>query len=228
VPEQVELRKAQLLEVRLKDGNRDTEVINRQRAVTVQFNPETLKVTFSNTLEGQDQRGGAAMQFVSKSNTKLSVQLWFDVTVRTDVRDVRELTGKVNYFVKPGPQRRGRRVVHLPPAVRFAWGTFLFDGVMESVDETLEFFSAAGRPLRANVSITIVSQDIQFQIDPGGAGPGPPVGTQPQRQVRAGETLQDLSGQAGKAASWPQIADANGVENPRSLQPGSFVNLNPR
>jgi hypothetical protein len=228
MPQQVTLRKAELLEVRLKDGNRDTEVINRNRKVTVQFNPETLKVTFSNTLENQDQRGSAAMQFVSKSNTKLTVQLWFDVTVRTDIRDVRELTGAVNYFVKPGPQRRGKHTVHLPPAVRFAWGTFLFDGVMESVDETLEFFSAAGRPLRANVSITIVSQDIQFQIAPGGAGPDTAIGTQPQRQIRAGETLQDLSGQAGRAASWPQIAAANGVEDPRNLQPGSFINLNLR
>ena len=60
--------------------------------------------------------------------------------------------------------------------MRFQWGSFLFEGVMDSMDETLEFFSADGRPLRAKVSISITSQDIQFQSrrrpSSGGGVPG--------------------------------------------------------
>ena len=56
----------------------------RTRWVTVQFNPETLKVTFANQIvQGSgagDQRGSPARQFVGAGTTKLSLQLWFDVT----------------------------------------------------------------------------------------------------------------------------------------------------
>ena len=57
--------------------------------VEVQFNPETLKVTYSNTMAGGDQSGGAAIQFVSKSSTKLAVELWFDASAKAGADDVR-------------------------------------------------------------------------------------------------------------------------------------------
>src|SRR5437016_193238 len=54
--------------------------------VPVQFNPETLKVTFANQVvppksEGSgDQSDTSRIQYVGKGTSKLSVQLWFDVT----------------------------------------------------------------------------------------------------------------------------------------------------
>ena len=45
------------------------------------------------------------MQHVGKGTTKLAVQLWFDITHPTaseaNANDVRELTGKVTYFITP-------------------------------------------------------------------------------------------------------------------------------
>ena len=55
--------------------------------------------------------------------------------------DVRELTRRVAHFAPPGPP------------VRFAWGTFRFDGCVEALEETLDVFApdgrAAARPARA-------------------------------------------------------------------------------
>jgi Contractile injection system tube protein len=222
VPEPAAITRARLQEIRLADGDRPSEVTNEQATVEVQFNPESLKVTFSNTVAGGDQSGGSAIQYVSKSTTKLTVDLWFDASATTDVDDVRELTKKVNHFFVPVPQGEGLA----PPAVRFLWGSFLFEGVMESMDETLEYFSAEGRPLRAKVALSISSQDIQFQIQAlAGAGGAAAPGTRPQVPATAGEGLQQMLGRTGDPAGWMAVASANGIENPRMLAPGTFVDL---
>jgi hypothetical protein len=218
VPEPASITRARLQEIRLADGDRPSEVTNEQATVEVQFNPESLKVTFSNTVAGGDQSGGSAIQYVSKSSTKLTVDLWFDASATADVDDVRELTKKVNHFFVPVPQGDGLA----PPAVRFLWGSFLFEGVMESMDETLEYFSAEGRPLRAKVALSISSQDIQFQIQALAGGGAPAPGTRPQVPATEGEGLQQMLGRTGDPAGWMAVASANGIENPRMLAPGTF------
>lgn len=221
VPEPSQVRKAELRKIKLADGDRPAEEIGDP--ISVDFNPDTLKVTYSNTVEGKDQRGGSAQQFVTKSNTKMAVELWFDVTRDAGKNDVRDRTKKVNQFLVPVQVQQGKDKKFVPPGVRFIWGSFLFDGVMESMDETLEFFSADGRPLRARVSVSISSQDIQFNIRPiPGAGDGTP-GTSPRQQVRQGESVQQVASRTGKPDDWPKVAEANGIENPRLPRVGTFL-----
>ena len=93
-------------------------VINPDKAVTVQFNPETLKVSFANQIQTPsgtgDQSGTPTRQFVGAGTTKLALQLWFDVTAlarrtRTSrLDDVRKLTQKVAYFITP--KKEGKKV----------------------------------------------------------------------------------------------------------------------
>ena len=219
MPEPVTLARAKLSEIELADGDHDAREVNPDADLTVQFNPETLKITYSNTMQGDDQAGGSAVQFVSKSSTKLAVELWFDASVLTDIKDVRELTKKVNHFVTPKTQGEGLA----PPAIRFLWGSVLFEGVMESMDETLEFFSAEGRPLRARVSVVITSQEIQFQIAAIASANAAVPGTTPQTPVAEGDSLQQTMDRQGSAEGWQDVAEANDIENPRSLPPGSLV-----
>jgi len=204
--------------------------------VPVQFNPETLKVSFANQLEAKgDQGGTSTTQYVGKGTTKLSVQLWFDVTGperqgQTPVKDVRDLTKQVVFFMtaKEAPDDKTKKV---PPGVRFLWGSFQFDGIMESLEESLEFFSPEGRPLRASISLGLSQQDIEFKqnpiSDPAGAGAAAPPGTKPLAEAAIGDTLQGLASGLGKAQDWQKIAAANGIENPRMLRPGQLINMNP-
>lgn len=226
MPETGSLAKAKLVPVELADGDAASRETDAAKPMTVQFNPETLKVTYSNTMASGDQSGGAAIQYVSKSSTKMSVELWFDAAAHPEEDDVRRLTKKVNVFIVPIRQGEGMA----PPAVRFSWGSFLFEGVMESMDETLEYFSADGRPLRAKVSISITSQEIQFHEPPGSSSGGDVPGTTPQRQAQEGDSLQGMvgrdRGRGAGAEGWQAVAAANGIENPRRLQPGSFIDLN--
>jgi len=197
--------------------------------VPVQFNPETLKVSFANQLEQKSDT--SSTQYVGKGTTKLSIQLWFDVTgpERQEVpkvKDVRDLTKLVVYFITPKPADDDKTKV-VPPGIRFLWGSFQFDGIVESLEESLEFFSKEGRPLRASVTLNLSQQKIEFLQnavkDPqGGKAPG----KEPLAEASIGDTLQDMAAGLGKAQDWQKIAAANGIENPRLLRPGQLINMN--
>lgn len=216
----------------------------------VQFNPESLKVSFANqivppTNTATDQsQGTASTQYVGKGTTKLSVQLWFDVTAElpnglatneAQQGDVRELTRKVVDLITPQPSQKDAKKM-VPPAVRFLWGSFQFDGIMESLEQSLEFFSPEGIPLRASFALSLTQQTIDYAFPkdpprasrgaaaanlPSGAAPG----TSALTPAPAGSTLQGLAAAQGRAGDWQAIAAANGIENPRLLVPGQLIDM---
>jgi hypothetical protein len=259
-----ELAKAKLSEMDATLKN----PIKNDKETLVQFNPDSLKVSFANQVASPggagDQNGPQAKQFVGSGTTKLSVTLVFDVTSEfptglKEVDDVRILTQRVAYFITPKGQPKSNPTKFIPPGVRFLWGSFQFDGIMESMEETLEMFSFEGRPLRATVSISLSQQRITEAVlqkanaappvtRQGGAAPG----TAPLSEAPSGASLQgmfaaqfgasvDISGgisgeisggisggaSAGFSGGWQAVAAANGIENPRILQPGQLIDLNP-
>jgi hypothetical protein len=229
VPKEVNLTKAILEEIGWTEQGKVKEV-DDPKTLTVQFNPQTLKVSFSNQKSGGDQAGGSAIQFVGQGTTALSLELWFDVTVlpaeqQQRINDVRLLTHDVAYFIMPKEENRQQGgdngAQFIPPGVRFSWGSFLFEGVMDSMDESLEFFSEDGRPLRASVSIKLSRQEILFRRPQEGQA-----GTQAQQAARAGDSVQKMASDAGRPQDWKAIAAANGIEKPRQWAPGTMVNLN--
>lgn len=250
--DQLKLEKAVLKEMDAKF----TDPLPGGPSVQVQFNPETLKVSFANQVVqpqgGGDQRGQQARQFVGAGTTKLTLQLWFDVTARPlppgkdAVNDVRELTKEVAYFITPKPNDQApaggsggaAQPQMVPPAVRFIWGSFQFDGMLESLEENLEYWSHDGRPLRASLGLALSQQKITFAFNRDGAGGSPAAGggrglpstpgTSPLAQAPSGSTLQGLAAGAGVGADWQSIAAANGIENPRLLAPGQLIDLSLR
>jgi hypothetical protein len=214
------------------------------KQITVQFNPETLKVSFANqiaTPAGAGSQGGTSNRlFVGAGTTKLAVQLWFDISSLDDqsIQDVRDLTREVIFFITPKAEGSN----FIPPAVRFIWGSFQFDGLVDSLEESLEFFSSDGHPLRANVSLNLSQQKIPEYKPPqrgaagagtgsaanrgaAGSAPASPVGTTPLTQAPSGSSLQQLA-QAKGQSDWQSLAQANGIENPRILPPGRLLDLN--
>ncbi len=206
------------------------------RVVKVQFNPQTLKLSFSNQNAGGNQSGGSSTQFVGQGTTKLSLELWFDVTLpRPDgggdpQGDVRNLTREVAFFMTPQKLKDGSGIA--PPGVQFQWGTFLFKGTVDSMEETLDLFSEEGRPLRAGVTLSLSKQDLAFEFGKAGggapaapgAGGGPAAGPQPLSMATSGDTVQGLAAGAG-VSDWKAVAIANGIENPRMMSPGALLNV---
>jgi len=221
------LAKAQLIELQ-EDFKK--EKAGGQKTV-VQFNPETLKVTYANAIvqpQGGDQSSGnSGRQFVGMGTTKLAMQLWFDVnaTEEETVDDVRRLTQKVIFFMTPQKTKDPKK--QLAPAVRFLWGSFMFDGMVEGLEESLEFFSPEGKPLRASISLSLSQQKIlETKFDPKDPVPARP-GQSPISQARSGDSLQNMAEQDGNR-DWQSVAAANGIEDPLRLPPGQLVDLNAR
>jgi hypothetical protein len=222
------LAKATLMEITWNGSN----WVDQPPGFEVQFNPQSLKVNYANQKAGGEQNKGSPVQFVGKGTTKLSLELVFDITVLEDdtappaVKDVRKFTDKVRRFMKPekaGTRGKGSKKedLFLPPAVRFAWGDFKFDGVMDSVDETLDFWSEDGYPLRATLSISISQQEIIVEKNTATITPfqGPTGATEFVTPPK-GKSLPDVGGK-----DYREIAAANGIENPRVLPVGVMLDL---
>lgn len=203
---ELDVQHARLIE--LKDDLSDVKPSGK--VVEVQFNPESLKLTYANQIQaqpngssrsrpptGNQSQGTAARQFVGAGTTKLAVQLWFDVSAATAapfmVDDVRRITGKVLYFMKPKPAAAGARdaAQRTPPGVRFSWGSFLFDGIVESLEENVEFFSHTGKALRASITLNLIQQDILVP-DFSTQGDGKVPGTRPLWPASSGQSLQQM------------------------------------
>jgi len=253
------VQKATLCEV----DDQGQEIEKELRMVTVQFNPESLRISHTAQVRVPASRSNGATGAVSQGDyqnstphqqtgpglKRLSVQLWFDVTsVLTlkdeAVSDVRVLTEKVMYFITS--KKTGNGSGQATPLVQFKWGTLIFTGVMDSLEENLELFSSDGVPLRASLNIGIsegivvrdpragsggaFSAGLNLSAGIGiGASASLGAGTQPLAQAEAGVSLQAMaSANFGADADWQSIAAANGIENPRLLQPGQLINMNAR
>ncbi|MFL6774103.1 MAG: peptidoglycan-binding protein [Sphingomicrobium sp.] len=200
------------------------------KKVDVQFNPESMKVTLANQVEqpksGDQSAGTAGIQFVGAGNSKLALTLWFDVTAmaQNPLDDVRRLTREVVYFMNPKPSERDKSKLS-PPGLRFSWGSFIFDGVIEGLEESLEFFSAAGKPLRSSIALTMMQQKILVaKVAGSGVLTGRP-GQRPFAAAKQGQSLQQMANASGKGGNWQSIADANGVEDPLRMPPGKLIDL---
>jgi hypothetical protein len=115
-----------------------------------------------------------------------------------------------------------------PGRVLFQWGSFEFIGMVQSYDETLDFFSPKGRPLRATVALKLSEDRYQFRDndsdalaaqqtpelaftgngaapdgDPGNGAPPPNQNSSP------------VPGGSDGAGSWRDNAMFNGIESPR-------------
>ena len=223
------LVKAVLQEITLGQDSTNQTPANE---VEVQFNPETLKVSFSNQIANSGQTGGSAIQFSGRGTTNLSFDLWFDITDPNinepyrDMTDVREITKKIAHFMKPQETGSGQQARFVPPGVRFLWGRFLFEGVMVSINETLEFFSEDGKPLRASLSVSLTKQEVEVRFGDQGSSSGTATtpGTQPMENTQQNEPIQRTAARKGQAEQWQNLALLNHIENPRHIQPGTALN----
>ena len=244
-----DLERAKLIPV---SGNNDTPDMNN--AIDVQFNPVTLRVNLSNTLKANTSQGNSrAAQFVDKSSSTLTVELMFDTTYieaaadsgqgdnstqsnsRNQIEqgsDVRLQTKKIaDKFIKPVESGSNMQA---PSRVLFQWGSFEFIGMVQSYDETLDFFSPKGRPLRATVSLKLSEDRYQFRSNDSsardaeqtpslsftgnGAGSGDPGGGSNAGNGAAApnQNVNPVPGSSQDGpGSWRDNAMFNGIESPR-------------
>jgi hypothetical protein len=218
---------------------------------TVDFDPQSLQLTYT-VLGNQGTQGTKGRVNTQKSveqwtgqTTTLTVSLLFDSSTTSDsVQTKTERLVQLTLGGNPTARVRPSRVL------RFHWGTFTFVGSIQSMTETIDYFSEQGVPLRATVNLTLqevappshtasaapTAPNRPFGASIGG-GPGSSatagsdsrsalaVGSTPVTVSQAGDTVQGMTARAGLPVSWKTVAAANGIENPRLLPPGTVINL---
>ena len=202
--------------------------------IVVQFNPETLKLARTNSFDekgkGKDKNAEAG-QFVAKSSAKLSFDLVFDTTapmliqqvdktksetVKAD-SDVRVLTAAIADRFMGVPDPTKPKDPPKPNLCLFAWGAFQFAGMFESFNETLDFFSPGGRPLRATVAVSMVEDRFDYgKTKNAGKDTAPPKFSPSGEDVPVAKTGgPGAAGPGGDPASWRETAMFNGIEDPK-------------
>jgi hypothetical protein len=179
--------------------------------LTVDFNPASLKTSVANKIQDPAETGGgAAAQHTRTTTTKLELELVFDTTESGE--DVRARTGKLKDFavVAAGAPTA-------PPRIAFVWGRFRYEGMVESLNETLEFWSVEGVPLRASVQLTM--QGMAADTVAAGAAASATLGTVPS----GGFGVTKVATDAGDPRAARRIAAANGVENMRMPGGGALA-----
>lgn len=164
--------------------------------------------------------GASVQQFIDGKAEQLSVELFFDTSEQhTDVRD--EYVDMFDVLVEVDPE------LHAPPICRFVWGEgIMFTALVERVDKTFTMFLPSGVPVRARVDVTFVeyktSEYHQSEISPESTD------VTKSWTVTDGDTLWLVAAQEyGDPAHWRTIAQANDIQNPRALEPGSVLELPP-
>ena len=185
-----------------------------ETTIPIQFKPASLQYEVTNTLK-EEESGGATKQYVSKSTGKLTMDLVYDTTHNGD--DVRTFSRPVANLMEPDPESGTENKT--PAIVEFSWGTYSFQGMMETFKETIDFFSSDGVPLRSSINVVLSKQDQVFAEDSESSADDDAVEA-PQGQNQNATTAAT---QAGNSRAGKAVAADNGMESMRFNTGGSVT-----
>lgn len=204
--------------------------------IEVLFNPADYSLDKGNTYQSTTLPGLATpvTQFVAGNADTLTMELFFDTYAKSSRHaavqlreDVRNYTRKLSRLLDMDPE------LHAPPICQFIWGPPLgspegiqFTGTIERLTQKFTLFLDDGTPVRATLNVTFKEyKTVKQQLQE--------IGRQSadrtkRRVVTDGDSLWlYASTEYGDPATWRVIADANPIENPRILQPGTPLELPP-
>lgn len=207
------------------DNDARINVLNGEMAgkeIPFKFNPTEYSLSTSLTYGKQSLPGltTPVTQFVSGDAETLTMELLFDTY--EEQKDVRkEYTNTIDSLLKIDGS------LHAPPICQVVWGrTLEFTAVLESVDKTFTMFTFEGVPVRARVNVTFSKYEL-----PGEQALGSPPESADKTKMWAvteGDTLWRIAAEEyGDPRQWRAIAEANEIENPRTLQAGKDIVLPP-
>jgi len=206
------------------DAVRESTVPARLRILKPTVTPDVIPLRFNPTeyqLQKQNNFAEIAIpgletppiQYVRGASEKLTLELIVDTS--DTLENVRK---KYVDAVRGLLNINGE--LHAPPLVAFEWDQEIFKGVLESLNVTYTLFSATGVPLRAKLSTTLREYrpvTVQYTERP---RKSPDV--EKTFTVRRGDELWSIATRTYRDPSqWRAVALANGIKDPRSLEPGT-------
>jgi hypothetical protein len=186
----------------------------------VLFNPKEYSIEKSVQWEPHKAPGlnVPEQEFTSGNPAVLSVELFFDTyEAKTDVH---EHTDKIMNLTLINADK------HRPPLVQFQWGSTMFQGVLETLTLRYTMFLSDGKPCRATANLSI--KEAKTAKEQTEANPNNSPDHSKRRTLKQGETLALLAHEEyDDPAEWRRIADANGIDDPKDVKPGTVLLLPP-
>ncbi|MGA3525517.1 CIS tube protein [Melissospora conviva] len=189
--------------------------------IPFQFNPRELSLAKTAKWKRDAQRNAAKSgvpEFTGADPAKLTLEMFFDATDTMDstvVKRVEELFACCVPTAASREQKKGS-----PPWVVFHWGGMVgFPAFVAGVTAKYTLFTPGGTPVRALCTVTL--EEISGEQ----AGQNPTSGALAARDVHvvvAGDTLHSVAYRAyGRPGLWREIAEANEIDDPMRLRPGT-------
>lgn len=196
-----------------------------EKAIEALFNPNQIAIATSANWAPQPTKKGDApiRQFTHGNGATLTVDLFFDTfEVGADVR--RNHTDRIAQLLTV--ENNGE--LGRPPLCWLMWGKqgVFFEGVLESLNQRFTLFLENGTPVRATLSCTFREwrsneEDKRRQAAKSANDPK-------AHTVKRGETLSSIASEHyGDPTAWRTIASANGIDDPRALNPGTVLTIPP-
>lgn len=165
------------------------------------FNPKEYTIT-KNVNWGQadnSTKDGADLTFGGGNTSNMALELFFDTYYNrlseTVVEDVRTYTDKIwnltyiDESLRDPKTKKGR-----PPTILFVWGkTWLFEAVIESMEQQFTLFMPNGMPVRAVVKLQLKQAD-NGKLKPGGSANTYHISEQYRSAAQASRGAADLRG----------------------------------
>ncbi|WP_028973405.1 CIS tube protein [Spirochaeta cellobiosiphila] len=188
--------------------------------IPVLFNPKEYIVEKRTPWKEHEIHGldSPAVEFTIGERKRLSMELFFDTS--EDKTDVREYTDKIEELMLVNSDE------HRPPFLLFSWGELKFKCVLEDLVQRFTMFLNDGTPIRAIVKVMFKEySSAASQIK---EKPRHSADHTKQMVLREGETLTSMaSREYNNPACWRDIAEANNIEDPMNVEPGTVLKLPP-
>lgn len=183
------------------------------------FNPTTLRLTYNNQFGD-----GRPFSHARETVAKLDVELVFDNTGigYSVLEELSQLTAMTRSDAAP-PAQPSSGTPPPPsgrvPVVEFVWADKLFEGVVESMTQTIEYWSREGIPLRATVQLsmkeTTAADYAEFMYKHTERPETPAPSVTPAPTASTDKPATDAATRAGNPAAARSIAAFNGLESMR-------------
>ncbi|MCT4621763.1 MAG: hypothetical protein N4A62_20545 [Marinisporobacter sp.] len=194
------------------------------QGIEVMFNPNTYSLGKEVKLSNKTEAGGdeANSQFLTTKADVLSLELFFDTystgmieAAKPEIlkKDVNESMKKITDLLKIDEHE------HKPPEVIFVWGTLYFKGKVIKAERKYTMFTLRGKPVRATMNLLLEGIKTDKTIV-----------SSPDRTKRhtllENEMLWQLADQEYDDPSmWREIANENGIDNPRRIKKASHIKI---
>ncbi|MFE2558099.1 LysM peptidoglycan-binding domain-containing protein [Streptomyces sp. NPDC059352] len=196
--------------------------------VKFQFNPDQLQLSRSanwHTEPAVAYTRGAPPKFTGSEPAQLQLEVFLDRSGDPSSNDVQQQVELLLSCCEVTQQSISAKAPS-PPWVKFSWGSFStvqFVAYVTSVSATYTLFSPSGIPIRATCSLSLT------EVSTATKGQNPTSGALSARRVHrtvAGDSLASLAWREyGDATRWRVIAEANGIDDPMRLRPGTELLL---